>query len=112
MRVFYHGCAHLPDVPAESPVERNEQEVLVLLNKLRGNGSFLGLELDDCFVLQFMYEQGAIHAEVLNRKSRSLEFCTLSVPLAEDSIRAASRGRPIKTVTEGARIEWRHERLA
>jgi hypothetical protein len=26
MKVFYHGCAHLPDVPAESTVERNEQE--------------------------------------------------------------------------------------
>ena len=112
MKVFYHGCAQLPDVTSESPVERSEDEIVLLLHKLRGIGSFLGLELDARFVLQCMYEQGAIHTELLDRESRSLEYCTLTIPLAEQCVRAACHGQPVKRVAQEAFVEWQHEQLA
>lgn len=112
MRVFYHLCGKRSDVPSDSPVEASEREALILLNGLRGQNAFLGLELKDDYVLQFMYQQGAFRTEILNRTLRSLEFCTLSLPLAEESIRAASRGQPIQQIAEDACLKWEHEELA
>jgi hypothetical protein len=112
MRAFYHGCGQLADVPSDSSVEVTQEQALLMLRSLRGTGSFLGLQLEGDFVLQFRYERGAIHTEILNRKLRFVESCTLSFPLAEDSIRAASCGKPIKQVAEEAYLKWQHDQLA
>ena len=112
MKVFHHGCHSVRDTPSESAVERGAAETVLLLSKLGGTGAFLGVELDGNTVLQFWREEGMLHTEILDKKSRRLEHCLLNVPLAEQALRAAFRNQNIKQVAEDAFIKWHHGQLA
>lgn len=105
------GCHGKSCVDADAPVERTLQETLRIFAGLHEPGSFLGIELDWRFVLQFAYEEGLIYTEILDTHTGTIEHCTLNVPLAEEVIRQAFNRGDIRAVPGQAFILWNREAL-
>jgi len=110
MKIFYQSYLD-GNVAAGAAVERLLEEVLGLFTRM-DEDDFLGIELDGQHVLQFRCEEQLIYTEVLDTRSRTIEFCVLPRPLAEEVIRKAYSGDDFRKLPTESLIEWQHEKLA
>ncbi len=108
MRVFHHGSYRQPDVAAEAAVERSLEQALRLFAGIHGDEGFLGIELSEHVILQFRSEEGVFYTEVLDTRSRKIEHCLLSTPLAEEVIRVAYAGGDFRRVPTESFVQWKH----
>ena len=87
------------------------EQALRLLAGIHGNGSFLGIVLAGRRVLQFRSEEGVLYTEVLDIEARTVEHCRLSMPLAEEVLRAAYAGADFQRIPSEFFIQWQQARL-
>ncbi len=112
MRIFYHGAYQKPDVPSAAPIESTEDETKNTFAHLSDEGSFLGILLGADQTLQlYRKSDGTLLAEVLNKASRTIRFCTVNIPLAELLVEAAFRGEDLEQKIAFARITWNDDTL-
>ena len=111
MKVFHFGSYNLEDIESDKAVDRTLEQAVRLLDGLHVECSFIGIKLDANTVLQMRYEEAVIYTEILDTRSRTIEHCVLTKPLAEEIIREVYRGGDFRRVPRESFIQWQRGAL-
>jgi hypothetical protein len=109
MNIFYGSCSGRADVAADSPAEASLDTSLEVFRGLDPRRGFMGINLDERFVVQFARQKrGGIRVELLDTSRPSFDACVADAEFAESLIRAASEGRDVFAVARSSTYEWEH----
>jgi hypothetical protein len=112
MKAFYFDRSTQQSVPSESPIELDHENCRLILNKLRTEGSFIGIILDENSVLQIMCEPGGLFwLEILDQRTRITNGCVVNLPIAESALEAASAAKPVRDALAEHFLDWKLERV-
>jgi len=109
MRVFYGKSAGRGDVSGESAIEMPLDTTLQVFRNLDPHRGFLGIQLNDRFVVQFMAKRGGgIRVELLDTSIPAFDACTADAEFVEGLIRAAGEGHDVFQIARSSQYEWEH----
>ena len=111
MKIFYGDSAGKEDVPGEAPMEASLDYALSVFWGMKVPGGFMGLNLDERYVVQFTPEDKGVRVELLDTAGPSFDACHADGGFAEQLIRAAAEGRDVFAVARASQYSWEHTDL-
>ena len=108
MNIFYGKSKGRPDVPCETPVEASLETVLAVFRALEPKRGFLGVQLDERYVVQLLTDKRGTLIELLDTALPAFERCCVDSEFAESLIRAATEGRDVFEIARAGHHEWEH----
>ncbi len=107
MDIFYCDSIGRVDVPGEAPAEASLDDALAAFRGLDPQVGFLGINLDEPYVLQFAPQApGRMRVELLDTSGPSLIGCNADAAFAESLIRAVAEGRDVFQIARDSDHEW------
>jgi hypothetical protein len=111
MKIYFADSAGKKDVAGEEPMEAPLDFALEVFRGLDRSGGFLGVNLDERYVVQFAPEPGGVRVELLDTAGPSFDACTASAEFAEELIRAAFENHDVFAVARASNFKWAHTDL-
>ena len=111
MKIFYGDSKGKKDAPGEEPVEASLEFALEVLRGLDPRGGFMGINLDERYVVQFAPNRTGMRLELLDTDGPSFDGCEADAAFAEELIRAAFKGRDVFKVARASGRAWEHTDL-
>jgi hypothetical protein len=109
MKIFYGKSAGRADVPADAPIPASLETALAVFRDLEPRGGFMGIELDDRFVLMLKpKKRSACEIELLDTSIPAFDLGTSDLSIAEALIRAAAEGRDVFQIARAEIQDWEH----
>ena len=109
MKVFYAKSIGRSDVAAESPAEVPFEIALEIFRGLDSRSGFLGVELEERFVLQMAHEKsGRVRVELLDTTIPAFDACEADCVFAESLSRAAAEEKDVFKLAHDAPHDWEH----
>jgi hypothetical protein len=112
MNIFYGDSKGRADVSGNSPSQVTLETAVEVFRGLDPRSGFLGINLDERFVVQFATKRGGVHVELLDTSGPSYDACMADSAFAESLIRAAAQGQDVFQVARASNHEWEHTDLA
>lgn len=110
MNIFYGKSESRADVSGDSPVPASLETALDVFRGLDSRGGFMGIALDERFVLQLAHKKhGRVRVELLDTSIPAFDACDVDFEFAEGLIRAAAEGRDVFQIARASSYAW--ERL-
>ncbi len=112
MDIFYSDSVGRADVPGDAPTRASLEEALAVFRGLDRQVGFMGINLDEQYVLQFAPQgSGRTRVELLDTSGPELVGCTAAADFAEGLIRAAAEGGDVFQIARDSAYEWEHSDL-
>ena len=111
MKIFYGDSAGKKDAPGEEPVDASLEFALEVFRGLDPRGGFMGINLDERYVVQFAPSKAGVRVELLDTAGPSFDGCGADAAFAEELIRAAFEGRDVFKVARASGYAWEHTDL-
>jgi hypothetical protein len=111
MLVFYSEAQGRPNVPAEAPADETLENVLTIFRSLDPRRGFMGIPLQESFVLQLLPTKKGVRIELLDSSRPAVDTCEADRAFAERLIEAASEGLDVCQIARQAVAEWDHTNL-
>lgn len=109
MNIFYGSSNGRPDVPGDAPTQASLDTSLQVFRGLDQRSGFMGINLDERFVVQFAPEKrGGIRVELLDTSRPAFDACVADAEFAESLIRAAAEGHDVFQIARASKYEWEH----
>jgi len=109
MNIFYGSSEGRADVPGDSPTQASLDTTLAVFRGLDLRSGFLGIALDERFVLQFApQKRGGVRVELLDTSGPAFDACLADPKFAESLIRAAAEGQDVFQIARASGYEWEH----
>jgi hypothetical protein len=109
MKIFYGNSKGRKDVPGDSPAQAALDTSLDVFRDLDPRSGFMGINLDERFVVQFAPEKrGGIRVELLDTSRPAFDVCVADVEFAKSLIRAATEGHDVFQIARASKYEWEH----
>jgi len=109
MKIFYGSSAGREDVSCNSPIEASLETALDIFRAFDPRKGFIGIPLDERFVLQMSAQKdNKINVELLDTSIPAFDSCDTEVDFAEDLIRAAAEGQDVFRIARASHYEWKH----
>ena len=109
MNIFYGSSKGRPDVSGDTPAQATLETVLEVFRALDPKSGFLGIDLDERFVLQFAtHGRSGVRVELLDTSGPSCDSCLADPEFAESLIRAAAEGQDVFQLARAGEHEWEH----
>ena len=102
MKIFYGDSKGKKDAPGEEPVEVSLEFALDVFRGLDPTGGFMGINLDERYVVQFAPNRNGTRVELLDTTGPSFDGCEADAAFAEELIRAAFDGRDVFAVARAS----------
>ena len=112
MNIFYGDSKGRADVPGDSPSQATLKTALEVFRNLDQRSGFIGINLDERFVVQFAPTRGEVRVELLDTSGPSYDACMADSAFAESLIRAAAEGQDVFHVARASNHQWEHTDLA
>jgi hypothetical protein len=107
MKIFYSDYQKKKHVLSSQPEEINHIDARVTLNRLRKEGSFMGIFLQNQDILQLIREREAlITVELISKKTGVIEKTTVNIPMAEYAVEAAFSQSDVKSALDEFFVKW------
>src|SRR5438128_2290139 len=107
MNIFYGSSKGRADVPGDSPTQASLDTSLEVFRALDPRGGFMGINLDERFVVQFApQKRGGIRIELLDTSRPAFDACVADTEFAESLIRAAAEGQDVFQIARASKYEW------
>jgi hypothetical protein len=111
MNIFYGDSKGREDVPGDSPFQATLETALEVFRNLDPRSGFIGINLDERFVVQFAPQRAGVRVELLDTSGPAFDACMADSRFAESLIRAAAEGRDVFQVARASNFEWEHTDL-
>lgn len=108
MFVFYSEAPGRANVAADSPADEPYEIVLSIFRSLDTQRGFLGIPLQKPLVLQLLPSRNSVRIELLDTSKPAVESCEVNKDVAEQLIKAASKGLDVSQIAHGVVGEWDH----
>src|SRR5687767_3797521 len=103
MNIFYGSCNGRADAAGDAPAGVTLDTALEVSRGLDPRSGFMGINLDEWFVVQFAPQKGdGIRVELLATAGPKWDACVVDLEFAESLIRAAAEGRDVFQVARGS----------
>lgn len=113
MNIFYGKSSGRADVPCDSPIPASLDAALAAFRGLDPRQGFLGIALNERFVLQLLpKKRERVRIELLDTSIPALDACEAPPEFAETLIRAAAEGRDVFQIARASEYEWEHLDMA
>lgn len=113
MNIFYGKSEGRADVPGDTPVAASLDTALAVFRGLDPRSGFMGIPLDERFVLQIAHrKQGRVRIELLDTSIPAFDACDAEFEFAESLIRAAAEGQDVFQIARTSSYEWEHLDMA
>jgi hypothetical protein len=107
MNIFYGDCNGRADVSGDAPAPVTLDTALEIFRGLDQRSGFMGINLDERFVVQFAPQKGGgIRIELLDTSGPACHACVVNAEFAESLIRAAADGRDVFQLARGSTYKW------
>ncbi len=107
MNIFYGQSESRSDVPCDAPITASLDATLEILRGLDPRSGFIGIKLDEPFVLQLLHRKGGmVRVELLDHSIPAFDACDVEFEFAESLIRAAAEGRDVFQSARTSGYEW------
>ena len=113
MNIFY-GCSKgRADVPGDAPAQASLDTSLEVFRGLDPRSGFMGINLDERFVVQFApQKRGGVRVELLDTSRPAFDACVADTQFAESLIRAIAEGHDVFQLARASNYEWEHTDMA
>jgi hypothetical protein len=109
MNIFYGSSTGRADVPGGAPEQATLDTALQVFRALDPKGGFMGINLDERFVVQFAAQRrGDIRIELLDTSRPAIDACVADADFAESLIRAAAAEEDVFQIARASKCEWEH----
>jgi hypothetical protein len=113
MNIFYGKSEGKADVPCDAPVAASLDSALAVFRSLAPQSGFLGVALDERFVLQMAHRKhGSVRIELLDTSIPAFDACDAEFEFAERLIRAAAEGHDVFQIARASNYDWEHLNMA
>ena len=113
MNIFYGKSESRADVPSDAPVSASLDAALAVFRGLDPRSGFMGIVLDERFVLQMSHSKnGRARVELLDTSIPAFDACDTESEFAERLIRAAADGEDVFQIARASDYEWKHLDMA
>ena len=113
MNIFFGKSEGRADVPSDSPIEASLDTALAVFRGLDPRSGFLGLVLDQRFVLQMAHRKHRrVRIELLDTSIPAFDACDTELQFAEGLIQAAAEGHDVFRIARASNYEWEHLDMA
>ena len=113
MNIYYGKSEGRSDVPANAPVPASLDTTLEIFRGLDPRSGFMGVALDERFVLQMAHrKQGRVRVELLDTSIPAFDACDAEFEFAEGLIRAAANGQDVFRIARQGIYDWEHLDMA
>ena len=112
MDIFYSDSIGRADVPGDAAAQASLDETLAVFRGLDRRVGFMGINLDERYVVQLAPQgPGRTRVELLDTSGPELIACTADAGFAEELIRAAAEGRDVFQIARSSPHEWEYSDL-
>jgi len=109
MNIFYGSSTGRADVPGDAPDAATLATALDVFRALDPRSGFMGINLDDRFVVQFAHQKrGGVRVELLDTSRPAIDACIADSEFAESLILAAAAGQDVFQIARASNNEWEH----
>jgi len=113
MNIFYGKSAGRSDVSGDAPVPASLDDALSVFRSLDPRSGFMGIALDDRFVLQLAHRKhGKVRIELLDTSIPAFDACEAEFQFAESLIHAAAEEHDVFRIARTSNHEWEHLDMA
>ena len=113
MNIFYGKSEGREDVPGDNPVLASLDTALAVFRGLEPHSGFMGIPLDERFVIQMAHRKhGRVRIELLDTSIPAFDACDAEFEFAESLIRAAAVGQDVFQIAHASSNEWEHLDMA
>jgi hypothetical protein len=113
MKIFYGKSEGSADVSSDSPVLVSLDTALAVFRGLDPHRGFMGISLDERYVLQMAHKKhGKVRVELLDTSIPAFDSCYTEFEFAESLIRAAAEGQDVFRIARASNYEWEHLDMA
>ncbi|MEW6307202.1 MAG: hypothetical protein AB1705_27430 [Verrucomicrobiota bacterium] len=109
MNIFYGNSCGKADVPGDCTTQASLETALEVFRGLDPQSGFMGIHLDERFVVQFAPKKHSrIRVELLDTARPAFDACVTDAEFAEELIQAAAEGRDVFQIARTSKHEWEH----
>jgi hypothetical protein len=113
MNIFYGKSEGRVDVLADSAVPASLETALAVFRGLDSRSGFLGVALDERFVLQLAHKKhGRVRVELLDTSIPAFDAYDVDFEFAESLIQVAAEGRDVFQIARASTYVWEHLDMA
>lgn len=99
----------LLEVHCDAPTQVSLDTALEVFRALDQRSGFMGINLDERFVVQFACEeQGGVRVELLDTSRPAIDACVADAQFVERLIRTAAGGHDVFRIARASEYEWEH----
>src|SRR5689334_17122829 len=112
MKIFFKHSRGRLNVDSGSPIDESLAITLEIFRALEPKEGFLGVVLDERFILHILADRtGGARIELLDTSIPAFDSSVTEKSFAENLLRAAAEGRDVFALARNSSYKWEHTNL-